>query len=211
MDKLSSRYCPQGPRLILRHSLLQCFPYGDVAQSVEQGIHKPWVTGSSPVVAIQARTKRFRAFFVRVQRPPSRSCPANRAGPPRLPAHALRMTPAYPACPRPISQCSPCPLIASPLAPYCPHSQHHPKQKTRTFLHGFASQSCSPSPNSPPPQPAKSSFQSEVCRPMRRGLFHRRGCRSIANLVSRLPTRTPATCKTLPPPFPSPRVCRLVR
>ena len=25
---------------------------GDVAQLVEQGIHKPWVTGSSPVVAI---------------------------------------------------------------------------------------------------------------------------------------------------------------
>ena len=30
-------------------------PFGGVAQSAEQGIHKPWVTGSSPVAAIAPR------------------------------------------------------------------------------------------------------------------------------------------------------------
>ena len=39
---------------------------GGVAQLVEQGIHKPWVTGSSPVAAIAGSDRKsFRRFILR--------------------------------------------------------------------------------------------------------------------------------------------------
>ena len=52
-------------RLIQSQSSLQYLisKGGDVAQSVEQGIHKPWVTGSSPVVAIQTKNAVIRQRF----------------------------------------------------------------------------------------------------------------------------------------------------
>ena len=41
-------------------------PNGTVAQLVEQGIHKPWVAGSSPVSAILPRDNQARVRYARV-------------------------------------------------------------------------------------------------------------------------------------------------